>query len=150
MGEVCPPPPTLSSSASACFLKEPFMTGKKDQRKTSDSGPREQLCFLRSEDCETSEMSGASPKHTKSRGHKACANSCHGEGTGNLDGWANLGQKRGCPETYSPDSCFSQSLNLTDVQTTPSTGGQGIATQPQMGRREEAAQWPAAGTLRTS
>lgn len=49
-------------------------------------------------------MSGASPKHTKSRGHKtcpgSCANSCHQEGTGNLGGWVNLGQT-GCLTTYS-------------------------------------------------
>lgn len=48
-------------------------------------------------------MSGASPKHTKSRGHKtcpgSCANSCHQEGTGNLGGWVNLGQT-GCLTTY--------------------------------------------------
>lgn len=74
---------------------------------------------------------GLHPKHTKSGRHKAClgscANSCHREQTQNLGGWAKLGQT-GCPETYSRDSCRSQSLSLADVQTTPSTGGGGGQT----------------------
>lgn len=44
-GEVCHP--------RACSLKQPLWLGEKDHNKTSARGPREQPCFVRSEDYET-------------------------------------------------------------------------------------------------
>lgn len=74
-------------------------------------------------------MSGASPKHTKSRRYKACLGATQTavtqRGKGVWEAGPTWVRQDACPETYSQDSCCGHCLSPADVQTTPSTGGRG-------------------------
>lgn len=65
MGEVCHP--------RACSLKQLFVTGREGSEENLRQKPQGAAVFLKVRELENrSEMSGTSPKHTKSRRYKAC------------------------------------------------------------------------------